>query len=140
MTDFLNMGEEKRSLLVMKNFSWFIYVNSDTVYRHIREFEISIRSKAEEKAQLVGALSVFLSVLLSVLTAENFHDFLKVPSSVWQAALYILLVFSGALGVWKAFKLLRNRHEEKAEDVLERIAGGREKLEDALRTHVLREF
>ena len=76
MTDFLNMGEEKRSLLVMKNFSWFIYVNSDTVYRHIRDFEISIRSRAEEKA----------------------------------------------------------------EDVLERIAGGREKLEDALRTHVLREF
>lgn len=43
MADYIDSGAERRELPVTRNIPWFIYVSSDTIYRHVRDFELAIK-------------------------------------------------------------------------------------------------
>ncbi len=119
MADYIDSGAERRELPVTRNIPWFIYVSSDTIYRHVRDFELAIK----DFSVFCGSTASALSLLLTLVTTKEFTDALKIPASVWHAIVVIGLVICTLVSLWKAFRLYRNRKKLDVDHVVNCIAG-----------------
>lgn len=119
MTDYIESGADRREILVTKNIPSIIYVGSDTIYRHVKDFE----SQIIEKGRCHTYLATAISFLMTLVTADNFVDFLGIPGNTWQAV--FIVCFLGAVGfsvcgLWKIFTV---KDKLTVETVVKKIAG-----------------
>lgn len=119
MADYIDSGADRRKLPVTRNIPWIIYVGADTIYRHVKDFELRIK----DFSLLCGSAAFALSLLLTLITTKEFTDAFRVPASVWHAIVIIGFVVCTLISIWKAFKLWRNRKKLDIDYVVNRIAG-----------------
>lgn len=119
MNDYIVSGPDRREIPVTKNIPWIIYVGSDTVYRHVKEFETRVR----KQCLLAGGTSVFLSVGITFATMDKFKDFLGIPASVWYAFFLFVLLASAVVMIVSAIGAWKDRNKTTADFVVCQIAG-----------------
>lgn len=119
MADYIDSGADRRELPVTRNIPWIIYVGADTIYRHVKDFELRIK----DFSLLCGSAASALSLLLTLVTTKEFTEAFRVPASVWHAIVVIGFVICTLISIWKAINLWRNRKKLDIDYVVNRIAG-----------------
>lgn len=119
MADYIDSGADRRELPVTRNIPWIIYVGADTIYRHVKDFELRIK----DFSVFCGSAAFALSLLLTLVTTKEFTDVFGVPASVWHAMAVIGFVVCTLISGWKAIKLYRNRKKLDIDYVVNSIAG-----------------
>ncbi len=67
-----------------------ISVMPDTLDNKLRDFEDCL----EKKGNIFGDLGLILAFLGTLLTVQQFKDFLKISADVWQAIFIVFLILS----------------------------------------------
>ncbi len=119
MSEFLVSEADRREVPVTKNIPWIIYVGSDTVYRHVKEFEVRVL----KRCWLTGSTSVLISVGAVFVTVDSFKDFLGVPASVWHALFMLVLGFSAVASLITAYRVWADRKRDSVDYVVRQISG-----------------
>lgn len=119
MTEYIDAGPERRELHVTRNIPWIIYVSADTIYRHVKDFEVLIR----DFSFFCGSTAFALSLLLTLLTTKEFTSAFGVPAPVWHAIVVIGFVVCLAISIYKGINLFRCRKKLDVDYVVNCIAG-----------------
>lgn len=67
-----------------------ILVMPDTLDNKLRDFEDCL----EKKGNIFGDLGLILAFLSTLLTVQQFKDYLTIPAEVWQAIFIVFLILS----------------------------------------------
>jgi len=93
-----------------------ISVMPDTLDNKLRDFEDYL----EKKGNIFGDLGLILAFLGTLLTVQQFKDFLAIPADVWQAIFIVFLILS----VFKFFRDCFNIFSKKSvkrEEILKQL-------------------
>lgn len=119
MTDYIDSGADRREIQVTKNIPWIIYVGADTIYRHVKDFE----SQIIEKGRCQTYFATAVSFLMTLVTADNFADFLGIPGNTWHAIFFVCFVGALVFFVLGSVKIYRVKDKLSVDTVVKKIAG-----------------
>lgn len=98
MADFINLAGDQRGIVVHKKYPLFVLISEDTIHRHIKDYESSLKEHYEHWYSMIGSFSIALSCVTALVTVEKWQDFV-LSGAVWHAIFIVVAAASVVNGL-----------------------------------------